>query len=84
MKIHTVYVELLEGSGTPVFMPLDAICLNPKYNFYRIIETYRTDLENLRFIPPCNVFCLKAELSNKMVLVAYSEISKEMVEYFNL
>lgn len=79
MSETEIYVELEEGSATPVFAAVAAIHLGQK--FYRILEHNRRDYDALRFNVGTYVFCLTAEIKGNLMPVAYSEISQEAVEY---
>lgn len=76
-----IYVELEEGSATPVFAPVPAIHLGK--NFYKIIEHQRKDYDSLRFNTGTFVVCLLSQLwmDKDLVRVAYCEISEEAVKY---
>jgi hypothetical protein len=76
-----IYVELEEGSSTPVFAPVSAIHLGK--NFYKIIEHQRKDYDALRFSTGTYVVCLLSQLSvsKNLIPVAYCEIEEAAVKY---
>ena len=80
-EIKTIYVELDEGSATPVFAPVKAKHYGQE--FFEILKQEREDYDSLRFKEGEFVFCLKVEFDDgdELVDVAYCTITKEAVLY---
>lgn len=79
MEKNIIYVELEEGSGTPVFAPVSAKYLGDK--FYEILPLKDSINDTAKFKSGAYVFCLISELRQGKYPVAYKEVSKKMVNY---
>lgn len=79
--MKNIYVEILEGSAVPVFVPVNASFFGE--NFFKISAFERKDLDSLKFKEGDFVFCIKGKLENidELVWIAYSSISEEAVKY---
>jgi len=79
MEEKTIYIEIDEGSGTPIFAPMRARHIFE--NYYEISAFRKDFMDSAIFKEGTYVYCLMAKLNNEEYPVAYKEVSKSMVEY---